>query len=346
MAEYKLYQGDNLPKMKAMRPQTVDAIITDTPYGTELAEWDKIPTLEHFVEMYRVAKPGAYMAAFSAPRTHHHMMVAMENAGWEIRDMLMWLYGSGFAPGSANIAENIDKLYGEEGKKVDGVYQPASPEAKEFDGFGVGLKPAWEPIVLARKPGAETIAENLVRYGVGALDIKNAMVYDGQISGATDNETENISEDITEFRSKNNRNRRRIPGQGRWPSNVLLDTESAEYIEGLYPGAARFFFCGKASPSEREAGCEHLGKKDPIDLRGGSDKLKFNNHPTVKPIALMRWVIRLIAPKGSVILDPYMGSGSTGCAAGQERDRLFIGIELVEEFFKIAEARVAHWHSV
>lgn len=263
-------------------------------------------------------------------------MSAMESAGWEIKDMLMWLYGSGFAPGSADISKNIDKLYGEEN----------TPEGQEFAGFGVGLKPAWEPIVLARKPGKDTIAENLVTYGIGALDIKSGSTKDGRIYGPRDVDNEDIGGELADFRERNNKSRRRIPGQTRWPSNVALDPEAAAYIEGLVPGAARFFFCGKTAPSEREAGCERIVAKQVESRRNKDGEGKRNIHPTVKPIALMRWLTRLVAPAGSVILDPFMGSGSTGCAVGQEGGRFFIGIELMPEFFEIAEARVEHWSTL
>lgn len=344
---FKLFNSDNMKVMGGMKPNSIDAIITDTPYATDLAEWDSIPSVDQFAEMYRLAKPGAYIVAFGATRTHHRMMLALEQAKWEIRDMLLWLYGSGFAPGSANIAENIDRLYGEKGTKEGGVYTPSSEEAKEFAGFGVGLKPAWEPIVLARKPGKDTLAEQLVTYGIGALDITNASVVDGQISGATDDDIENISDDITEFQGSNRRNRRRIPGQTRWPANVAIEAEAVPFIEGISPGASRFFFCAKASPSEREAGCQHLQPNEVESrLADGETKQKYNNHPTVKPIALMRWLTRLVAPKGTVVLDPYMGSGSTGCAIGQERDRMFIGIEQSPEYFAIAKARIDHWSTI
>jgi DNA modification methylase len=346
VSQYKLFQGDNVGVMRAMKPNSVDAVITDTPYGTDLAKWDNIPTREHFTEMLRVAKPGAYLAAFGAPRTSHKMASAAESAGWEIKDILLWLYAGGFAPASINLAENIDKLYGEQGTRDGDTYVAATPEGKEFEGFGVGLKPAYEPIILARKPGAETVAENLVRHGVGALDIKNAQVIDGQIVGPTDDASEMINDDISEFRGRNSRAHRRIPpGMSRWPSNVLMDVDAAQVVEALVPGASRFFFCGKAAPSEREAGLQHLPSRTG-GMRGDSNKERRNNHPTVKPIAVMRWLVRLLAPKGSVILDPYMGSGTTGCAVGIEGGRFFIGIELMQESFETAEARIAHWSSV
>jgi DNA modification methylase len=347
MANYKLFQGDNNEVMPTMKAHSVDAIITDTPYGTDLAKWDNLPTRDQFQEMYRLAKPGAYVAAFGAPRTVHKLMNVIEGSGFEIKDMLLWLYGSGFAPGSNNVAESIDNLYGEKGVRDGAKYTPASPEAKEFEGFGVGLKPAWEPIVLARKPGMDTVAENLVTHGVGALDISSGGIVDGLIYGATDADNESVSSDIAAFREKTSRSRRRIPGQKRWPSNVSMDVEAAAFVEGLNPGAARFFFCGKTSPSEREAGCEKITAKTVEARRKDSNTAeKRNIHPTVKPIALMRWLTRLVAPPGSVVLDPFMGSGSTGCAVGQEGKRFFLGIEMMPEFFEIAEARVEHWSTL
>jgi site-specific DNA-methyltransferase (adenine-specific) len=326
---YKLYQGANLPVLKTLKANSVDAIITDTPYGTEKGEWDSIPNREQMVEILRVAKPGAYMAAFGAARTHHKLMNSIEAAGWEIKDVLMWLYGSGFTASSLNIGKAIDQLYGEEGQEVDGVYEPASPEGQEFAGFGIGLKPAWEPIILARKPSDGSVAETLVTHGTGALDIANSMI------------EEDPNAEIADFRDRSGRKRRRIPGTSRWPANLAMDEEAAQMVEGLQPGASRFFFKGKAAPSEREAGTQNLPGKS--DTRGRSETLKRNHHPTVKPLALMRWLTRMIAPSGAVVLDPWMGSGSTGCAVGQEGGRFFIGIELIQEFYDIAEARIAHW---
>lgn len=332
MPDYKLYPGPNMPVLKAMKAQSIDAIITDTPYGTEKGEWDNIPSKEQMTELLRVCKPGAYMAAFGAPRTVHRLMTSIESAGWEIKDMLLWMYGSGFSPGSMNIAKNIDALYGEEGTTSDdNVYTPASAEAQEFAGFGVGLKPAWDPIVLARKPVEGTVAENLVTHGVGALDIASSSI-----------EADDMMGDIAEFRDRGGRKRRRVPGQTRWPANVLMDEAAQVVVEGLSPGASRFFFCGKAAPSEREAGLQNLQLQDIIG-RSGESVTKRNVHPTVKPLSLMKWVTRLVAPSGSVVLDPWMGSGSTGCAIGQEGGRMFIGCELMPEYFAIAEARIAHW---
>lgn len=332
MPNYKLYNSSNLPILKELKANSVDAVITDTPYGTDKGDWDQIPSREQMVQTLRVCKPGAYMVAFGAPRTSHKLMTSIEQAGWEIKDMLCWLYGSGFSPGSMSIAKNIDALYGEEGQVENGVYQPVSDEAKEFAGYGIGLKPAWEPIILARKPSSLTVAENLVTHGVGALDVESAAVVD---------DVESPTDAIAEFR-QGSRKRRRVPGQTRWPANVAMDEDAGLIVDKLQPGASRFFYCGKTSSSEREAGLVEIDATA-VAGRSGVDVVKRNTHPTVKPIALMRWLTRLIAPIGSVVLDPWMGSGSTGCGVGQEGERLFIGIEMMTEYYKIAEARIAHW---
>jgi site-specific DNA-methyltransferase (adenine-specific) len=335
-------------------------------------------------------KPGAHLVAFGGTRTVHRMTCAIEDAGWEIRDGLQWLYGSGF-PKSSDTSKAIDRKLGAE-REVVGTIElsnygkanerygqqqrltttfdklsdtPATEEAKRWQGWGTALKPAVEPIVLARKPLEGTVAENVLKHGTGALNIDatriptsddlNGGAYYGGAKRAEDASSYYTGTDAGEFKQPT----------GRWPANVLLDEAAAAelldeqtgesvsvrnkvpdgrryscnqiYGAGLpgerrsdnsyddRGGASRFFYCAKASSKERSAG---------LDGR--------NEHPTVKPIALMRWLVRLVTPPGGLVLDPFTGSGTTGIASVLEGFD-FLGCELSCDSAKIARARIAHW---
>lgn len=289
--------------------ESVDAVVCDPPYELDYmaSAWDRSGIAYDPIvwrEVLRVLKPGGFVVAFGGSRTYHRLGMAIEDAGFEIRDSLLWLYGTGF-PASLNLARCLG---------------PA------FEGLGTALKPAHEPAILARKPFRGTVAANVLAHGTAGLNV-----------GAC-----------------------RIPredNKSNWPANVMHDG-SEPVLAGL-DSAARFFYCAKVSKAEREEGLdERFDVASAGELTGGraegSDGLKSpragagrtsggrrNIHPTVKPIALMRWLIRLVTPPGGIVLDPFAGSGSTGCAAVLE-DRPFLGCELSPEYAAIARARIEH----
>lgn len=353
-----LYQADCRDVLRTLADNSIDSIVTDPPYalvsivkrfgkpssapakGNEAYQrasagfmgksWDtgEVAFSEEFWrECLRVLKPGGHVVAFSGTRTYHRMAVAIEDAGFEIRDQLGWLYGSGF-PKSHN-------------------------QKSEWEGWGTALKPAWEPIALARKPLDGTVAANLEKWGVGALNIDGCRVGDEVLPAHSSGKnalmgglqgTSITGGAVTPERV------------GRWPANVAHDGSDEviaafpQTTSGTFSGkrnqpktkntfgafeirdekghvgdsgsAARFFYCAKASRKDRDEGMPSK-----------------NTHPTVKPTDLMRWLCRLVTPKGGVILDPFMGSGSTGKAALLEGFK-FIGCEREDEYMPIAEARI------
>lgn len=404
---HKIICGDCLIELKNLSDNSIDACITDPPYelGFMGKEWDKTGIAyrkDLWQEVLRVLKPGGHLLSFGGSRTYHRMACAIEDAGFEIRDQIMWVYGSGF-PKSLNIGKATDKLRGNKRKIVgnktcvdfkkvkDGdksFYENAwsDPEYieinvtkgnSEWEGWGTGLKPAHEPIVLARKPLSEkSVVENLSKWGVGGLSIDNCRV-------AVESKT------TTE--------------QGRHPANFVHD--GSQEVVDLFPGnkgalapvrsgqkgfggviygkyatagddgktfygdglgsASRFFYCAKASKSERNAGL--TGFKEKVGKIVHNRKCKIcrhqevsgrpckcenpdwevidtvrtaqNFHPTVKPLALMRYLCRLITPDSGTVLDPFTGSGSTGIAAKKEGFN-FIGVELNQEYVNIAKKRI------
>lgn len=352
-----LYRGDCLDVLAAMEPESVDAIVCDPPYGLGFLgrAWDALPPGEDWARLcLRVLKPGGHLVAFGGTRTVHRLATAIEDGGFEIRDMVSWLYWSGF-PKSLDVSKAIDREAGAErqvvgdkwahmypngpggnsfsvGCKPDGTRNsapltaPATEAAKKWEGYGTALKPAQEPAVLARKPLTGTVAANVLEHGTGALNIDGCrFAYcDPAWPGPQDGHGGCNGD----------------PGglNGRWPANIYA-----------HP---------KASRSEREAGCERLPGRtgaEATDRTAGSaglnnpragagrtaDRVK-NHHPTVKPIGVMRWLCKLTGGQpGSVILDPFMGSGTTGCAAVLEGFD-FIGIEREPEYMQICEARIRH----
>ena len=481
MKEIKLILGDCLLKLKELEDNSVDSVVTDPPYGISFMgnKWDyDVPSVDVWKECYRVLKPGGHLLSFSSPRTYHRMAVNVEDAGFEIRDQIMWVYGSGF-PKSLNVGKAIDKrggnnlLSNEIGRKLkeartsrkitlkrademfcDGTTNyswfegrpkgiripepevflkiveqwpemkeyydktfPADREvietkidagnrtvailgteekeysitkastelAKEWDGWGTALKPAHEPIVMARKPFKGDVCSNVLEHGTGALNIDACRIGDEEI-------TVNKLEEWTGFGQLKNPDYTSEKHTGRWPANFIHDG-SQEVIDnfpntgsstpseknkngGEFPedntiklglkeirrtgfqdsgSAARYFYCAKANKQDRNEGCEELEDKQNVfngknqndcpssEIKGSvSNKFKTqpktNHHPTVKPTELMRYLCRLVTPKNGIVLDPFMGSGSTGKAAISEGFN-FIGIELCEEYFKIAEKR-------
>lgn len=419
-----IYHGECLDVMQEMEDNSIDTIITDPPYALEFMGkgWDKVlPPVEIWIEALRVAKPGAMLMAFGGTRTYHRLVCSIEDAGWEIRDCVMWVYGSGF-PKSHDISKAIDKAAGAERKvigqydsrngydggqrKSKGTYEkhitgektygpvdattPATKSAKLWDGYGTALKPAWEPIVLAMKPLDGTFAQNALKWGVAGLWIDGGRIGTGQDRTAGGRGSES-----TTFLSPSEPKRYERPTGGRWPANLIHDgseevlgefakagdRKAGSALSGKEPSrtggpgtvaygefkerrewesykdsgsAARFFYCAKASKAERAKGCESLPKKiggmrsensgQHITRRNGDDpEPVHNNHPTVKPVSLMRYLCRLTRmPDGGIIFDPFMGSGTTGIAAKLE-GRRFIGIDRKQEYCEIARNRIEAW---
>lgn len=375
---FSLLHGDCLEKLATLRDNSIDAVVTDPPYGlgeapdalTMLRDWLETghhdvkskrgfmgKTWDNFVpqprvwhEVFRVLKPGGHVLAFAGTRTQDLMSLGLRLAGFEIRDLVAWVYGSGF-PKSHNL----------EG---------------EWDGWGTALKPALEPITLARKPLEGTVAANVLKWHTGAISVDACRVHADDAKEGR--ERHGGGAKFAEGASGFNQDAITTSPAGRWPANLIHD--GSEEVVGLFPqssggawpakgaqfgmsggdrkqrgertemkdsgSAARFFYCAKVSPSERNAGLSDLPDKEwkadgaAIPQRADRPfKPSKNNHPTVKPIALMRYLCRLITPPSGTILDPYLGSGSTGVAALQEGFD-FIGIEREEEYFAIASARI------
>ena len=388
--------GDCIEQMKTLEADSVDAIVTDPPYGLELMgkDWDGFGTPLGFQtwteqwarEALRVLKPGGHLLAFGGTRMYHRLAAGIEDAGFEIRDTLMWLYGSGF-PKSLDVSKAIDKAAGAKrevigsraltgnGKTMkSGFHQPdgsgagetakaelhyfttpSTEAAKKWQGWGTALKPAVEPIVLARKPLIGTVAANVLTHGTGALNIDASRIgTDGGTYKAS--KPDGASNGIYGNGINGDANKTSL-NAGRWPANILLDEEAAALLDeqsgvsaspapyfqqtkskginapetrndvqsshhGDSGGASRFFYVAKASRSERNAGLER------------------NIHPTVKPVALMKYLIRLVVPKGGTVLDPFLGSGTTAVAAIEEGVE-WIGCEREPEYVEIIKARVA-----
>ena len=346
MQDYEIINADCLRAMQEMPDGYVDAIVTDPPYGLAFmgANWDhNVPSVSYWSQCLRIAKSGAHLLCFGGTRTFHRLMCAIEDAGWEIRDTIMWVYGSGF-PKSMDVGKAIDKALGAEREKVPNplakkqtaqhgtvalndknaveyIYpEPVTDQAKEWDGWGTCLKPAWEPIIVARKPLDGTVAHNVLTWGVGALNIDACRVpTSDELSTHGDSQWRD-EKSAQVYGSYKPAKRGQTDGQklGRFPANLVHDG-SQEVLE-LFPNdSGRFFYCAKASKRDRGEG---------------------NDHPTVKPNALMRWLVRLVCPQGGTVLDPFMGSGSTGVACVQEGMRFF-GIDMDEHYCEIANTRIS-----
>ena len=386
-----LLKGNCLELLAEMPDNSVDSIVTDPPYelGFMGKSWDNSGiayNVELWSQALRVLKPGGHLLAFGGSRTYHRLASAIEDAGFEIRDQIMYLYGSGF-PKSHNVSKAIDKAAGAEREVVgsrpltgngktmrSGFHQPdgtgagetekqdvfeftapATPEAQQWQGWGTALKPAHEPIVVARKPLIGTVATNVLTYGTGALNIDGSRVETTEKLSIGSNNRQNA---LVNFGMKDNKETQEQNLQGRWPANVIHDgseevlegfpitaggaapkksnTPSGKFYEGGWKplqneertqfaggSAARFFYCAKASKSERNAGLENQ-----------------NFHPTVKPIALMRYLVKLVTPPNGTVLDPFLGSGTTAVAAILEGFN-WMGCEMTEDYWPIIEARVA-----
>lgn len=417
----KIILGNSLEKLKELEDNSIDSIVTDPPYelGFMGKKWDNTGiayNVDLWAECLRVLKPGGHLLAFSGTRTYHRMAVAIEDAGFEVRDMIEWVYGSGF-PKSLNIGKAVDKLQGNErqiigeqngarngnGNNNDyGTYGSAddgkftlTKGTSEWEGWGTALKPAHEPICMARKPLAEkNVANNVLKWGTGGINIDESRVEankNDKFGGGGLNSPVNGFMGNTESTYKKGTGFRDDTHLGRFPANLIHD--NSDEVRECFPetknggqnntskretwlrqeteptkfsgdsgSASRFFksiiYNPKASKAERNKGCEGLEEKDNKEVYGNGlntatklvtkeqiqngvanrDKVK-NNHPTVKPIALMEYLIKMVTPKGGTVLDPFMGSGSTGVAA-KKNGYDFIGIDMTPEYIEIAKARI------
>jgi site-specific DNA-methyltransferase (adenine-specific) len=458
----KLHNSDCIIKMQEMINDgiQVDSVVTDPPYelGFMGKSWDSTGIAfqpDTWKLAYQLLKPGGHLLAFSGSRTYHRMAVAIEDAGFEIRDQIMWLYGSGF-PKSLNIGKAIDKKLGNKRKVVGQNQDIIKKQAKdlregkrkildsfkagepnrnhgfktvsaditkgnsEWEGWGTALKPAHEPVVMARKPLSEkSIVDNVLKHGTGGINIdasriegdvkhpesnpdfrdqgkksKEAIGIDklsfGQVTGAKRKKTQRKPRSKEGVWTEDNSGMKAAGSEfadadprGRFPANVMHDgsdavqeifpntskstggggTKTISKNKGVFTGgwgdkeydktigfgdegsAARFFYCPKVSKNERNRGVEDFTSKQMATKRARllhHDKgvaMKKNTHPTVKPVELMKYLCRMVTPKGGIVLDPFMGSGSTGIAAKDEGFD-FIGIEMEEEYFNIASSRI------
>jgi DNA modification methylase len=379
--------GNALDQLRTMQSESVDAVVTDPPYEIAFLGrgWDATGVAhneELWRECLRIIKPGGHLLAFGAPRTYHRLALAVENGGFEVRDSIHWIYGSGF-PHGLDISKAIDKHLGAErpvaGIRTNGVSSPdnrahsfargraktfadttsATDDARTWEGWSTALKPAHEPIVVARRPFRGTVAANVLRHGTGAMNIDacriNTRTHPQRQGAFTGKARSSVPQA--------DREAGKVYDAGRWPTNVIWDEIAAHELDaqsgkrksgkryakprrnrggytGLLPampsgvaygdsgGASRFFYVAKPSAAERSAG---LAER--------------NTHETVKPIALMRYLIRLVARPGGTVLDPFAGSGTTGCAAALE-GMSFIGVELSPHNAEIANQRIRHWERV
>lgn len=406
---FNLFSGNSLEVLPFIADNSIDSVVTDPPYelGFMGKSWDSTgiandPKL--WKEVLRVLKPGGHILAFGGSRTYHRMAVAIEDAGFEIRDQIMWVYGSGF-PKSLNIDKAIDKAAGVEREVVGSrvahdirnnnlmeatqglnrgtmIYEytkATTKEAKQWQGWGTALKPAHEPIVLARKPFPKgfTVANNVLTFGTGGLNIDATRVATDDAFGGGAKGTSGFAAgyDADGWVAGSD--------QGRFPANFIHD--GSDEVVALFPektggghwaktkvsgfgefgggkseylgqgekdgfgSAARFFYCAKASKRDRNEGLEGFEAK--ISSKFAQDKWTIenmafaktqpsaNHHPTVKPTDLMQYLVRLITPPNGIVLDPFLGSGSTGKAAMYEGFN-FVGIELTQEYLPIAKARI------
>ena len=388
-----IYHGDLLDVLPTLPEASVDFVVTDPPYGLSFMDkgWDHgVPGCVYWQAVARVGKPGALMLAFGGTRTYHRLTCAIEEAGWEIRDCLMWLRGQGF-PKAADVGKMIDKAKGAvrevvgtklgqpgyslaDNGRTNEVYgdlhdpeaecaitAPATPLAAKWTGWANALKPAWEPIVLAMKPLDGTLAHNAEKWGMAGMNIDAGRI------GDNPGYRYNADHNGTTFHGKQGERIKQSAEKkgsqfiesikGRWPANLLLDKDAAAQLDdqtgilsvtgkqsecsrnaivggtawgtsnhksreypGDFGGASRFFYCGKATKKERGAG---------------------NDHPTVKPLALMKYLLMLLStPDGGVVLDPFAGSGTTALAAKQ-LGRRCIAVELDERYCEIAVSRLS-----
>ncbi len=335
-------------------------------------KWDyDVPQVELWEEVYRVLKSGGHILSFAGSRTYHRMAVNIEDAGFEIRDMLGWLYGSGF-PKSHNIGKAVDKLQGNKreviGKtnkiakkslslshgrsdKSAGMYSGNKKEIditkgnSEWEGWGTALKPAHEPIVMARKPFNTSVAENVLTHGTGGINIDDCRVGTETMKFQ---KASSLGNEKTMEGGKAKQDYTKDDTQGRFPANIIHD--GSEEVLEVFEESSKFFYCAKASKAERNMGLDDYEEKQVTDgtMRsnqetartfGANSAKRKNYHPTVKPIKLMEYLVRLVTPKEGIVLEPFAGSGTTLIACKQQGFN-YIGIEREQEYCDIAEARL------
>lgn len=416
---FRYINGNMLDELDKLEPNSIDSIVTDPPYELNFMGkgWDNTGISfqkETWEKCFRVLKPGGHILAFGGSRTFHRIACAIEDAGFEIRDTIMWIYGSGF-PKSMNIGLAIDKRNGVESKVVEvnqdiltkqkkdletehreildslnvgaeernnefnnvsaDIKEPTSEDGKKWKGWGTQLKPAFEPIIMARKPVENSIIDNVLEYGVGGINIDECRIQHNEEMKTTNRKSRSDDKVFNNSNSGFDSSKLTMASanpNGRFPSNVILtygDNDFSEVCNGFpnskgsssqnvyttsskyggnallpsstkrynyQPGynddgsASRYFYCAKATNRDRNSGLEGT-----------------NNHTTVKPVTLMQYLVRLVTPVNGVVLDPFMGSGSTGKATAYENnDRdvnyTFIGVELNEEYYNIAKARIEY----
>lgn len=422
MSHQDVLHGNNLDLLAAVRDNFAHAVVTDPPYGLGFMgkDWDAaLPDPRTWAECLRVLRPGGHLVAFGAPRLVHRLTCQIEDAGFEVRDQLLWLFAQGF-PKSLDVSKAIDAAAGAvrevvgsrrtnagnggegnnfltEGSRspVVDITAPATEAAARWSGWGTALKPAYEPIVLARKPLDGTVAQTVQRWGTGALNIDGC-----RVEHASENDRDKAHASAVSLANASAPRGTYAPHAsyapvlpaGRWPANLILDEDAGAMLDaqsgerpgavsngsrggglgGVAPpfaihdrpqkpgrgdsgGASRFFYCPKASRSEREAGLDHLPQRvvdpsreedaaardNPRTGAGRSGEARRNHHATVKPIDLMRWLVRLVTPPGGMVLEPFAGSGTTPAACALEGVDC-IAMELEAEYVEIARARVAH----
>jgi site-specific DNA-methyltransferase (adenine-specific) len=409
MKKEKLMLGDNIESLKKLPENSIDSVVTDGPYGLSFMnkKWDyDVPSVDFWKEVYRVLKPGGHLLSFGGTRTYHRMVVNIEDAGFEIRDQIQWLYAQGF-PKSLNVGKAVDKLEGNEreyvkesennrtGRTSDWSkeynirpYPPITKGQSDWEGWGSALKPANEPICLARKPLSEkSIAENVLKWRTGGINVDGCRIgIDGKDDRSVGKRTCNIFDEVKV--SGGIDSLEYIPDEnGRFPANLILDESAAEMLDeqsgntksskrnpnhnkkteytntytpanaeyrddntyGDSGGVSRFFYVAKVSKAERNMGLDEFEDKVIEGRDVGQDERSVaykkrptptkNTHPTVKPVNLMSYLCKLITPPNGIVLDPFMGSGSTGIAA-LLNDFRFVGMEMDNDYFKIAEARI------
>jgi DNA modification methylase len=378
-----IINGNNIEELKKFDDNYFDSIVTDPPYeiGFMGKGWDASGIAnnpEMWSECLRVLKPGGYLLSFSATRTYHRMAVAIEDSGFEIRDMVEWVYGSGF-PKSLNIGKAVDKLQGNERKSIGVVngmgkqnpewngtargrkensFKPEYEDSKgnsEYEGWGTALKPAHEPICMARKPLAEkTVAENVLKYGTGGINIDESRVGTTEELNYGTGKKSNVG-----FKTSPQNNDRPVyDGQGRFPANLIHD--NSEEVRECFPESVSGGGVKGNRPDYKSESLDFQTSRKfrPVGIGGDSgnasrffksiiyqakasksERGTANSHPTVKPIALMEYLIKMVTPTNGIVLDPFMGSGSTGVACVLN-DFEFIGIDLDKDYCEIARARI------
>jgi len=425
----EIIKGDCIEAMKRIKDNCIDAVISDPPYnlGFMGKKWDVISNYQKSTELWatealRVLKPGGYALVFGGTRTFHREMCGLEDAGFEIRDTIMWLYGTGFPKGH-NIGKGIDKKLGKERVVIDTVTKarakgqkmalptmgaetkyidlditiPNSPESKQWEGWNTNLKPAYEPIIMCRKPFKGTVVDNVLKWGTGGINIDACRIStNDNLNGGSydpDRTSKELLTDASSYCILPTKKEFKQP-TGRYPANIILDEVSAEmldeqsgvsmssknvmsdnrknigksmFIDGVRNpensyldkgGASRFFYVAKASKSERDMGCEALEERlAPTStwaskpFKRTSDIPKYNTgnitpptkshniHPCVKPLKLIEYLIKMVSVEGAVILDPFVGSGTT-CIACKKLHRKCIGIDNNAEYVEIAKSRI------